>query len=74
MPLAANFRENLAEAMELHSISNAELSRRSGVHVVTISRILNGHLEPSVTMCEKLAKAAKIRPEVAFLPPAEKSA
>lgn len=72
MPLAANFRENLAEAMSLRNISSVELSRRSGVHTVTISRILHGHLEPSVTMCEKLAKAAEMRPESAFLPPTEK--
>ena len=55
-----NFRRNLARAMEDRGISQSELSRRSGIHVTTISRIIHGHLEPSVTTAEKLAEAAEM--------------
>ncbi len=63
MPLQDNFRVNLQAAINRLGISNVELARLSGVHVVTISRILHGHLEPSLAMCEKLAGAVKIAPE-----------
>lgn len=63
MPLQDNFRANLQAALEDLGWSQAELSRKSGVHVVTISRILTGVLEPSLAMCEKLAAAVKVKPE-----------
>jgi transcriptional regulator with XRE-family HTH domain len=56
----ANFRRNLARAIEAREISQVELSRRSGIHVTTISRIINGHLEPTVSTAEKLAEAAEL--------------
>jgi transcriptional regulator with XRE-family HTH domain len=37
-----------------------ELGRRAGVGYVTISRIENGQLSPTVTMLGKLAKALDI--------------
>lgn len=37
-----------------------ELARRAGVGYVTIVRIENGHLSPTVAMLEKLAKALGI--------------
>src|SRR3954470_19554640 len=61
-----NFRRNLARAMEDRGISQSELSRRSGIHVTTISRIIHGHLEPSVTTAEKLAEAAEMTAEKLF--------
>ena len=61
-----NFRRNLARAMEDRGISQSELSRRSGIHVTTISRIIHGHLEPSVTTAEKLAAAAEMTAEKLF--------
>jgi len=61
-----NFRRNLARVMEDRGISQSELSRRSGIHVTTISRIIHGHLEPSVTTAEKLAEAAEMTAEKLF--------
>jgi transcriptional regulator with XRE-family HTH domain len=37
-----------------------ELARRAGVGYVTVVRIENGHLSPTVAMLEKLAKALGI--------------
>jgi transcriptional regulator with XRE-family HTH domain len=69
MPLLDNFRENLKDAMAERDLDQAELSRKSGVHFVTISRILTGKQDPSVGMCEKLAAAAGMRADLAFVAP-----
>jgi transcriptional regulator with XRE-family HTH domain len=37
-----------------------ELAKRAGIGYVTVSRIENGHMSPTVMMLEKLAKALKI--------------
>jgi transcriptional regulator with XRE-family HTH domain len=37
-----------------------ELARRAGVGYVTVVRVENGHLSPTVAMLEKLAGALKI--------------
>jgi transcriptional regulator with XRE-family HTH domain len=70
MPLSKTFRENLRAAMAVREITQQDLSKLSGIHYVTISRILSGSIEPTLDTCEKLAKAAKIEPEKIF----EKSA
>lgn len=74
MPLIENFVANIRAACEEHDISQAELARRSGVHRVTISRILNGHFSPTVDLCEKLAVAAGVRADTVFLAPERISA
>lgn len=53
-----NFRDNLRSAMNRKKMSQQDLARKSGVHFVTVSRILNGVMIPSVELCEKLAGAA----------------
>jgi len=73
MPLLDNFAVNLRDAMTRRKISGLELARRSGMHYVTISRILNGKLSPTVDTCEKLAVAAEMRPDTAFLEPVKQS-
>ena len=45
---------------ERRGYSVRELARRAGVGYVTIVRIENGHLSPTVAMLEKLAKALEI--------------
>jgi transcriptional regulator with XRE-family HTH domain len=37
-----------------------QLAERAGVGFVTVSRIENGHISPTVTMLEKLAKALDV--------------
>lgn len=65
MPLADNFRENLRSAIEKNGLTQRQLAEKSGVHYVTICNILAGRAEPSLTICEALAKAAKIKlPEI----------
>ena len=73
MPLLDNFATNLRDAMKRANISGMKLAELTGVHYVTISRILNGHLSPTVETCEKLAQAAGMRPDTAFLEPLKKS-
>lgn len=69
MALLTNFRDNLRKACRDQGITMAELAERSGVHYVTISKILNGRMNPSIDICEKLAIHAKMRPDTAFLAP-----
>ena len=45
---------------ERRGYSVRELAKRAGVGFVTISRIENGHVSPTVTMLERLAKALGI--------------
>jgi transcriptional regulator with XRE-family HTH domain len=45
-----------------------ELARRAKVGFVTVSRIENDHISPTVTMLEKLAKALGIDVRDFFLP------
>ncbi len=45
---------------ERRGYSVRELAKRARVGFVTISRIENGHLSPTVAMLEKLAKALGI--------------
>lgn len=71
MDLNANFRENLRRACERNKISQRQLSELSGVHWVTVCKMLGGkHPNPSVAICERLARAAGIDPTWdAFAPP-----
>ena len=45
---------------EQRGYSVRELARRAGVGFVSVSRIENGHMSPTVAMLEKLAKALGI--------------
>ena len=45
---------------EKRGYSMRELARRARVGFVTVSRIENGHISPTVAMLEKLAKALEI--------------
>ncbi len=44
----------------MHGARCKGLAERAGVSFVTISRIQNGHLSPTMAMLEKLAKALGI--------------
>ena len=46
-----------------------QLAKLAGVGFVTVSRIENGHISPTVTMLEKLAKALEIDVRDFFPPP-----
>lgn len=72
LALIDNFRHNLKDACKAKGISQADLARETGLHWVTISRILNGHLNPTLETCEKLAMAAGERADAIFLQPVEK--
>lgn len=45
---------------ERRGYSVRQLARKAGVGYVTIVRIENGHISPTVAMLEKLAKALRI--------------
>jgi transcriptional regulator with XRE-family HTH domain len=42
---------------ERRGLSVRKLAERAGVGLVTVSRIENGHMSPTVAMLEKLARA-----------------
>jgi transcriptional regulator with XRE-family HTH domain len=67
--LQDNFIANVRAAMTRLGLTQEQLSEKSGVHYVTVSRILNGHNEPSFSTCERLAKAVKIDPPKIFANP-----
>jgi transcriptional regulator with XRE-family HTH domain len=57
MPLLQNFRENLKRTIEESGTSKTAIAERAGIHRVTLHKLLAGGIEPSLDMCEKLAKA-----------------
>jgi transcriptional regulator with XRE-family HTH domain len=50
----------LREWRDRRGYSVRELAKRAGVGFMTVSRIENGHVSPTVAMLEKLAKALGI--------------
>jgi len=50
----------LREWRDRRGYSVRELAKRAGVAYVTVSRIENGHMSPTVEMLEKLARALKV--------------
>lgn len=60
---------NFVERLNRSGVTAVELHRRSGVHWVTISRLKNYRVRPSVAICEKLARAAGIDLEKMFTTP-----
>ena len=71
--LQDNFVANLTAAMARLGMSQQDLAAASGVHFVTINRILRGHNEPKFDICEKLAKAVGIDPPKIFSHPRRNS-
>lgn len=66
--------EWLAEAIKNSGITQAELSRKSGVSAAHITKVLNGERGLGETALRSIAEALKIPPEqafrdVGFLPP-----
>ena len=54
------FIASLRDAMNTHGITQQELAKRSGVHFVTINRLLKGSMDnPTFELAEKLLNAAK---------------
>jgi len=49
-----------------------ELAKRAGVGFVTVSRIENGHMSPTVAMLEKLAKPLGLNVRD-FFPPGKRA-
>ena len=74
MALIDNFRANVKDAISDAGLSQRALAIAVGIHYTTMSRILSGDVTPSIETCESIAKAAGIRPDTAFLQPAEKVA
>ncbi len=62
MALKDSFRENLRLRLELGGITVTQLAEDAGVNRVTIYKILNGDMEPSLSVCEAVAKAAGMSP------------
>jgi len=69
VPAVDNFRENVRRALSLKGWTQEKLADESGVHFVTISRILCGKIEPSITVCEKISVALALPFEKFFANP-----
>lgn len=64
-----NFLTNLRRAMDKLGWSQQQLAKASGVHFVTINRILNSHHDVTTEVAEKLANAVGIDPPKIFANP-----
>jgi DNA-binding XRE family transcriptional regulator len=62
MPFRDNFRENLRSCLDRSGMTITALAHAAGVHRVTIHKILSGEIEPSLSLCEKIADSAGIFP------------
>lgn len=52
-----DFRDKLEAELARRGWTQQELARRSGVHFVTINRILRSSQTPTIDVAERLAKA-----------------
>lgn len=59
-PTSDHVANSLKEAMEANQINAAELSRQSGVSIASLSRILAGQVNPSLSSMVKISKALNI--------------
>jgi|GEM_PF-6887997 len=62
MPFRDNFRDNLRARLNRGDLTVTELAKMADVHRVTIHKILSGEIEPSLSLCEKIADSAGIHP------------
>lgn len=60
MPILDNFRTNLERKLE--GESKTAVAKKADIHRVTLHKILAGKLDPSLQMCEKIAKALGFQP------------
>lgn len=61
-----NFRRNLRSECDKLEMTHRELARKSKLHHVSVSRILNGHVIPTIPVAERLAKAVGVPLEKIF--------
>ena len=71
--LIDNFIANIEAGMHRHGWTQRELARQSGVHYVTINRILKRQMDPTMDTCERLAGALELHPEIIFRNPVDAS-
>jgi transcriptional regulator with XRE-family HTH domain len=69
------FRDWLIEELDRREWSAADLARNAGISKGSISNILSGNRQPGNDICEAIAHAFKIAPEIVYrraglLPPA----
>ena len=61
--LAETFRLNLRKALAEKGLTQKDLAKLSGVGRVHICRILSGKHEPTLGICEALARGIRLPPE-----------
>lgn len=71
MAASENFRTNLRRAIESHGTSQRALATAAGVSFTHLNRILQGHNDPTIEICERLARAAGVPMISLFLDPAD---
>ena len=62
MPFRDNFRDNLRAWLDRGELTITRLAELAGVHRVTIHKILSGEIEPSLSLCEKIAEKTGVSP------------
>ncbi len=63
---STKFIDLARRALDRSGMTQRDLERASGVHFVTINRILKGTQEPTLEVVEKITKALRIDPAKIF--------
>lgn len=66
-----NFRDNVRTAMDQSGLSLRKLEAKCGITFSSISRILRGHVDPSISTAERIAEAVDTPLSDLFLHPAD---
>lgn len=56
----ANFRKNVRAAMRFRGVSQRALAKKAGLTHPYVNRILTNKVEPSLTVCDRIADALDI--------------
>ena len=63
-----NLIRAMVDAREATHISQKELSKRTGISQAEISRIENGHRNPSIKLLQRLAEGMGMNLKISFVP------
>lgn len=61
VPATDTFARNLRLALDAAGLTQRGLGLRADVHFVTVSRVLSGHVKPTLDVCQRLAIGVGVR-------------
>ena len=64
-----NFRRNVAMLSKMQGVTQSDLARDAGISRVYLNRLIHGHYEPSLRICERIAVALRVPLELLLAAP-----